>query len=74
MIKMKGTYKCKWPKPRGGMCGFEFTHNFGRILNRKDEGNGGGCSAVKCPKCGNRLKPILDALTLKEIQEKKGGV
>ena len=74
MIKMEGFYKCKWPGPTGGVCGCEFTAKFGRIPTIKGSptvrGQKGGCSAVKCPKCGHNLKPIRDAITVKEIKEK----
>lgn len=69
MTKYDGFYKCKWPGPTGGVCGCEFTARFSRITS-----NGGGCSVVKCPKCGHHQKPMQDAITLKEIDEKKGKV
>jgi len=76
--KYEGFYKCKWPGPTGGVCGCEFVATFGVIPttkgNAQTQGQKGGCSAVKCPKCGNNLKPRLDAITVKEIKDKKGGM
>ena len=66
MIKMRGKYKCCW-------CGFEFIKEFGRIPNVKGELSGGGCSAVKCFNCGHNLKPLQDAITIEEINNKRGG-
>lgn len=60
--KFEGFYKCKWPG-----CGCEFVKTFGVA-----EGKKGGCSAVKCPKCGHNLKPMKEAITIKEIKPKGG--
>lgn len=72
MTKFEGFYKCKWPGPTGGVCGCEFVAKFGRVENNPGKVAGGGCSAVKCPKCGNNQKPMQDAITVKEIKEKPG--
>lgn len=74
MTKMEGEYKCNWPHDRK-ICGHEFTAQFGRILTVKgsstERGVHGGCSVVKCPKCGHKLKPISDAIKLREIKTKE---
>lgn len=71
--KMEGDYECHWPH-NGGCCGHKFTARFGRIVNQPGKVQGGGCSAVKCPKCGHNLKPVQDAIKLREIDDKKGAL
>lgn len=71
--KYEGFYRCSWPGPTGGVCGCEFVAKFGQIKTIKgtptNRGKKGITSAVRCPKCGHNLKPIKDAITIKEIKE-----
>ena len=65
VTKYEGSYKCKWPG-----CNTEFKAVFGKYSVESKRQN--GTSAVKCPACKRNCKPITDAITLKEIKEKKG--
>jgi len=73
--KYEASYKCSWPGPTGGVCACEFSCYFKKIETIKGTatalGKKGICSAVSCPKCGHNLKPINDAITIKEIKEVK---
>ena len=65
MEKFEGDYKCKW-------CGYEFTQQVGYIPNEKRQLSSGGCSAVNCPHCGNGLRPRIDAVSIRELEFKRG--
>lgn len=69
VTKFEGTYKCKWPGPTGGVCGCEFKAIFGKYEVKDKKQN--GTSAVKCPACGHNLKPVTDAITIKELKGKE---
>jgi len=60
MEKFEGVYICKW-------CGYKFTQIVSFIADKK-----GGCSAVKCPHCGNGLRPRIDAVSIRELELKQG--
>lgn len=65
VTKYVGQYKCKWPG-----CGIEFKANFGKY-EVEGRGRQNGISAVKCPQCGNNLKPVIDAISIQEIKTKE---
>lgn len=75
MTKYEGSYKCKWLN-KNKVCGHEFKAVFGKIDSVKgsptQRGVKGICSAVKCPKCGHNLKPVTDAISIKELKQKGG--
>ena len=64
--KFEGSYKCPWPG-----CGLEFKATFGQYT-AKGKGRQNGTSAVRCPRCGHNLKPVLDAVKVQKIKEGPG--